>query len=90
MCVQMDKVVNSTDKKIILSFISEKLLNNHDVQSDTNLLLSGLLDSLGIVKLMLFLEEKYCIVIPPQDVTIANMASVDTIVSYLDNLPALQ
>lgn len=80
-------IIDNADKSVISDFICEKLLNNRSIEGDENLLLSGLLDSLGIVKLMLFLEEKYSITIPPQDVTITNMASVDAIVGYLDKRP---
>jgi len=80
-------IIGNADKSVISDFICEKLLNNRSIESDENLLLSGLLDSLGIVKLMLFLEEKFSITIPPQDVTITNMASVDAIVGYLDKRP---
>ncbi len=79
--------IDNADKSVISDFICEKLLNNRSIESDENLLLSGLLDSLGIVKLMLFLEEKYSITIPPQDVTITNMASVDAIIGYLGKRP---
>ena len=81
-------IIDSADKSVISNFICEKLLNGRSIESDENLLLSGQLDSLGVVKLMLFLEEKFSITIPPQDVTITNMASVDAIVGYLDKRSA--
>ena len=83
----MDMIVNN-DTSVISDFICEQLLNNHPVERDENLLLSGLLDSLSVVKLMFFLEETFQITIPPQDVTIANMASVDAISQYLSTRSA--
>lgn len=73
----------NTDIPAISTFISEQLLSNRPVKQDENLLLSGLLDSMAVVRLMLFLEETFHITIPPQDVTIANMASVETISHYI-------
>jgi acyl carrier protein len=78
----------TTDIPAITAFISEQLLNNRSVKQAENLLLSGLLDSMAVVRLMLFLEEHFHITIPPQDVTIANMASVEAISQYLSTRTA--
>ena len=72
------------DQNRILDFVSTDLLHGHRVEADENLLLSGKLDSMAVVRLMLFLEEQFNLTIPPQDVTITNMASVDTMVAYLE------
>ena len=72
------------DQTRILDFVSTDLLHGHRVEADENLLRSGMLDSMAVVRLMLFLEEQFNLTIPPQDVTITNMASVDTMVAYLE------
>jgi len=72
------------DPNRILDFVSDDLLHGHRVEADENLLLSGKLDSMAVVRLMLFLEEQFNLTIPPQDVTITHMASVDTMVAYLE------
>jgi len=72
------------DPNCILDFVANDLLHGHKVEAGENLLLSGMLDSMAVVRLMLFLEEQFNLPIPPQDVTITNMASVETMVAYLE------
>lgn len=64
-------------------FVRDNLLNGRAVAEDEDLLLSGLLDSLGVMALVTFIEEQRGAVIPPEDVTLENFTSIATIVSYL-------
>jgi len=50
---------------------------------DEDILLSGLLDSIAVMRLVAFLEMEFGVTIPPEDVTVANLANVDAIVAYL-------
>lgn len=70
----------------ILKYISEQLLNNEledELEATDDLLGDGILDSLGMMKLILFIETEYTIKIPPQDMVIENFMSVDHITNYL-------
>lgn len=70
----------------ILKYISEQLLNNEledELEVTDDLLGDGILDSLGMMKLILFIETEYTLKIPPQDMVIENFMSVDHITSYL-------
>ena len=71
---------------ILIKYIQEELLNNEldeelDVTDD--LLGDGILDSLGMMKLILFVETEFKTKIPPQDMVIENFMTVDHISSYL-------
>ncbi len=73
----------------ILIYIQEELLNNHrDIELSVaeDLLSSGLLDSMGIMRLMQFIEETYSLTIPPEDMTIENFNSVAVIANYLNTI----
>lgn len=52
---------------------------------DTELLTSGLLDSLGILQLTVFLGEEYGIEIGDEDFTLENFGSVRTLVAFIDS-----
>lgn len=65
--------------------IQSKLLNGRAVAPDEELLLSGLLDSLGVMALVSFIEETRGTRIPPEDVTLENFTSIKTILAYLEN-----
>jgi acyl carrier protein len=59
-----------------------------DVTEDTLLLEQGLLDSLGLMKLVAFLERQYRLVVPEEEITSDNFASLATIRKLIDRLSA--
>jgi acyl carrier protein len=54
-----------------------------DIQEDDNLLLSGLIDSLGIMRLITFIEQEFQVKVQPEDVTIENFSTIKIISDYL-------
>ena len=77
----------SDHRPLILDFILHELLNGEqadELEFDTNLLVSGLVDSLGLVRLLAHLQEQLSITIPPEDVTIENFISIDVMEPYLN------
>ena len=74
-------------KEQLKQFIKHELLNSgqdDDIADEENLLLSGLVDSLGIMRLIGHIEDKCGIRVPPEDVTIENFMSIDTISRYVE------
>ncbi len=61
------------------------LLNQNEEQIDAqdDLLGEGILDSLGMMKLILFIETEFKTKVPPQDMTIENFMTVNDINNYL-------
>jgi|GraSoiStandDraft_4_1057263.scaffolds.fasta_scaffold3773335_1 acyl carrier protein len=57
-----------------------------EVYEDTPLLEQGLLDSLGLMKLIAFLEHNYRFVVPEEEITPDNFKSLATIRRLIDNL----
>ncbi|MEZ4709413.1 MAG: acyl carrier protein [Caldilineaceae bacterium] len=77
-------MMSTTD--ILLQFISDDLLmglHGDELTAETELLLSELVDSLGIIRLMLFIEEEFQVAVPPEDVTVQHFRSVSVMVDYL-------
>ena len=69
----------------ILEFVNAELVETAgSVDGGTDLLAGGLIDSLGVMRLVDFLERDLGAAIPPADVTIENFVSVDRIVAYLE------
>lgn len=67
-------------------YITEEVLNGRAevvLADGDNLLGTGLLDSVAMISLVLFIETEFGIPVPPEDVTIENFLSIDTIDSYL-------
>lgn len=75
-------------QKTILDYIQENLLNNDDItlSADDDILGSGLVDSLGIMKIIQFIEKKFEVKVPPEDMIIENFISVNAMEIYLNGL----
>jgi Acyl carrier protein len=67
----------------IRTFITEELLGGREIAADENLLLSGLVDSLGVMRLVAFLERRFGISIPARDLKLANFATLEAIAGYV-------
>lgn len=72
-------------KEILLTYISEELLNGRlAITAEDDLLGDDLVDSMGIMWLIAFIEEKFGIKVPLEDITINNFRTVETIDTYLN------
>lgn len=72
--------------EIILNYIREQLTHGQadgEITEEDDLLGSGILDSLGMMRLILFLENEFDVSIPPEDMTIENFMTVSHIRTYL-------
>lgn len=68
----------------LLEYIGTELLDDvDDVAVDDKLLADGMVDSLGMLRLMAFIEENFGIAVPPEDVGIQNFSTVERVVAYL-------
>jgi len=73
------------DHKII-NFIKTELHGGKadlEIFPEDDLLGGGLIESMGMMRLIQYLEEEFEITIPPQDMTIANFMTVDAMVNYI-------
>lgn len=73
--------------EIILAYIKEELLNNEiedDFDDNEDLLGSGILDSLGMVQLIAFVEKEFKVEVGPEDMVIENFMTVNHIVNYVE------
>jgi acyl carrier protein len=71
---------------VIKDFISQELVRDQallPVADDTSLLESGILDSLSLLQLVVFLEGRFGITVGEADLLPENFASVNTICGYL-------
>jgi acyl carrier protein len=72
-------------KPKIITYIIEEISNEpvEDIDVKEDLLGSGIVDSLGMMKLVLFLEKEFQIKIRPEDMTVENFKTVQNISEYL-------
>jgi acyl carrier protein len=77
-----------TNQKVIIKYIQENLLNGKgeiELSPGDDLLGSGLLDSMAVMRLVGFLEDTFNIKIPPEDIVIENFMDVKAITNYVEN-----
>jgi acyl carrier protein len=78
---------------IIVDYISHELISRPELlplKNESSLLESGILESLSILKLVLFMEEQFSITVVPEDLIPANFETVDAICAFLRNQQRLQ
>ncbi len=67
-------------------FIQEEIVfDDVVVDGDIDLLLTGLVDSLGVIRITHWMEETTGVVVDPGDVTLENFQTVDKMAAYLDS-----
>ena len=74
-------------EKILIEFIEKELLGSHSdigLTPSDDLLGSGMVDSLGIMRLIQFIEVRFELKVPFEDMTIENFMSVGDIERYLE------
>ena len=70
---------------VLQQYISEELLNGRmKVEVDDDLLAGEILDSLGIMWLVAFIEETFSVGVPLEDITIQNFRTIEVIDTYLE------
>ena len=73
------------NQELLTDFITNKITKGRvqTVSPQEDLLSSGILDSLGILQLVAFIDETLGVQIPDEDVVFENFQSVDAIIAYI-------
>lgn len=71
-------------KEKVTRFIIDELLSGMDIGEQDDLLLSGLVDSIGVMRLVAFIEQETPLRVPPGDITIQNFGNIEAITRYLE------
>lgn len=68
----------------LTTFISDEVVDHDEtIEPDTDLLMTGLVDSLGVVMIVDWLERELAITIDPGDVVLEHFRSVAAMLDYL-------
>src|SRR5215472_6621820 len=66
---------SSPELMAVVAFLRELSDDPVDIEADTELLRSGVLDSLGVMSLMTYLEDEWAVEMPEQDFAAASLAT---------------
>ncbi len=70
-------------------FVEKNLMRNgSQVGYDDELLLAGIIDSLGVTRLIAFVESEFDVRVPARDVTIENFRTISVLAEYLSTKKA--
>jgi len=72
---------------ILMNYIISELANSKNIEKldpSDNLIENGIIDSLGIMKLLMFLENTYSLKISDDELTMENFQSHNTILSLVN------
>jgi len=73
-------------QEILKNYISNTLLNGRmQVEADDDLLGEEIIDSMGIMRLIAFIEETFDVDVAQADITIFNFRTIKAIDAYLAN-----
>lgn len=76
----------SEARKTLRTFIISELANGitgSDISDESDLLTTGVIDSLGVMRLTAFIQSEFSYEVPMADLTIENFESIDAICAYL-------
>lgn len=73
-------------KTALIEFIKNEIMRNKNARlnEDEDLLSAGILDSLAILQLVAFIEDRFGIKVPDEDVVFENFQSINALVTYLE------
>lgn len=70
----------------VRGFIKENfILDGDELPSDASLTSNGVIDSMGVLELVMFIEENYGLRVPDEDTVPENLDSVERIVRYVSD-----
>jgi acyl carrier protein len=82
-------VLNDRTEKIINFLIDEKKLTPEEALSinmDADLIEMGIIDSMGILELLVFMEQEFAIDLENASITAENMRSLSSMIEFLDSM----
>lgn len=74
------------NKDDLINYVQTELNADEDISGDTELFSSGMLDSVSMVGLISYVEDKGGVHIQPGDVTLDNFDTIDAILDYVTRL----
>lgn len=83
----MESTKTSAVNDVIVTFIKENFITGRsktEIAPDESLIESGIIDSTGILELVMFLEEKYSIKIEDEELIPENLDTVNNLVKFLE------
>jgi|EndMetStandDraft_8_1072994.scaffolds.fasta_scaffold1093469_2 acyl carrier protein len=71
-------------ERTIRAFLTDNFfVEDHEIDGDTSLIGTSVIDSTGVLEIIIFIEETFGISVPDSDAVPENLDTVDNMVSYV-------
>ena len=77
-------VVNRYEEQLRRFIVDELLSGDADLTPDDSILADGVLDSVGVMRLVAFIDEQFDYQVPAQDLTIEHFRTTQSLAAYLE------
>jgi acyl carrier protein len=74
-----------TEQKLRQFITDNFFFDESELLGDASLTRSGIIDSTGVMEILLFLEEQFGIKVPDDEITPENLDTIDHLVRYVDD-----
>lgn len=75
----------------LIDFVQDEIaLHGEPIAADTDLLLTGAVDSLGVIRITQWIEDEIGILVEPGDVTLENFQTIRNMTAYVHERRAAQ
>jgi len=64
--------------------VIREYVNDNDFEDDENLFQLGYVDSLFVMEMVAFIEKKYSIIVPRENINADHFSSIDAIINLID------
>ncbi len=85
--MRLEEGTTRVDEDAILKFITDNFMigqNPDKLKRDTSFLDSGIIDSLGVLELVSFLEERFSVEVKDEELVPENLDSIRNLVAYIE------
>ena len=69
----------------LINYISQEFYTGEAVEADTDLLDDGLIDSIGFMKIIQFMEDELGTKVEPQDMVVDHFMTVAAMTAYIES-----
>ena len=76
-------MTESSVRNTLTVFITDELLGGDSVNIDDNILRDGMIDSVGMMRLIAFMEEEFKFSVSPTDFVVENFESIEVMTKYV-------
>lgn len=77
-------MTSTAEQRLIEFIVDEVAMGIDEIDAETDLLLTGAVDSLGVIRITHWIEDELDVIVPPGDVILENFQTVGQMITYIE------